>query len=90
MFFTVSINALISWADITGGSLLDERGLDNRRNYIRALQHMAAKETNTLSGHLTFYPAASECLSQVNQIFHYHIFCKILRTYLAVIDKKIT
>ena len=51
---------------------------------------MTAKETNTLGGHLALYPAAPQCLGQVNQVLHYHIFCKIVRTYLTVIDKKIS
>lgn len=48
------------------------------------------KEGNTLGSHLAFYPAASKCFTQVKQISHKHIFCKIHRVYIRIIHKNKT
>jgi hypothetical protein len=42
-----------------------------------------------LGRHLAFYPAASKRFTQVQQILHHHIFCKILRVYISIINEEI-
>jgi hypothetical protein len=43
-----------------------------------------------LGSHLAFYPAASQCFAQVEQISHDHIFGEIVRIYISIINKEIT
>ena len=51
---------------------------------------MPEKEGDALCRHLAFYPAASERACQVQQILHYHILRKIVRTNIGKINKEIT
>ncbi len=64
-------------------------GIDYGRNEVRALEHMTAKEGNTLSSHLAFYAATPQCFGQVHQVLQDLVFCNLLWAYLIIVAEQI-